>query len=371
MPIKVMGLTQGAVNNPLAASGDNFSIFRAIAPHVQIVDVLDISLHGWKLYLNALLNWHPDRAQWRERFDLNTWAFMQLSHLAEQLLAKRSSEFDIIFQTKTLFSPGYPQSAWPYVIITDNTYALSDRYYRPWAPMGPKEKKRWLEMERLTYLNAQAVFARSHWLRRSLIEDYGLPPEKAVWVGTGSHFRLDTLPKCKDIDDGRTILFIGKEFERKGVPTLLKAFALVYQHYPDARLILVGHDLKTDQPGVQVLGKINDRDHIRELYRQASIFVLPANLEPCGNVITEAMSYRLPCIVSNAGGAADQVIDGVTGYVIPPRDPETLASRIIDLMNSPAKRKEMGEFGLRRVCEELNWDFVAERMMPYLKSFAK
>jgi glycosyltransferase involved in cell wall biosynthesis len=371
MTVRVLGLTQGAVDDPLAVSGNNFAIFSALASRTNLIDVLDISLKGWKRYINALRAWHPDRTQWREGLDLNTWSFLQLSRLAGKRLAKQAGKFDIIFQMKTLFSPGYPPGPWPYVIITDNTYASSNRYYPPWSPMNSKEKQHWLEMERTTYHNAQAVFARSHWLRRSLIEDYGLPPEKAVYVGTGSHFSLETLPKRKDFDDGRTILFIGKEFERKGVPTLLKAFELVSKQRHDARLILVGSNLKTTQPGVEVLGKIKDRDRIRNLYEHASIFVLPANFEPCGNVVTEAMAFRLPCIVSNAGGLADQVIDNETGYIIPPRDPETLATQILDLMNNPSKRKEMGELGNRRVSEELNWDLVANRILPYLQTYAK
>ncbi|MGQ9627155.1 MAG: glycosyltransferase family 4 protein [Anaerolineae bacterium] len=367
MAIRVIGLAQGRVDDPFASSGLNQTVFGALAQRTQLVDVLDVSLHGWQRWWNAIRTWHPDRDRWRERFDLNVRSFMQLSHMAGRMLAALRADFDLVFQLRTMYAPGYPPGPWPYAILVDNTYVLSDRYYPPWAPMGPLEKSRWLELERVTYHQALAVFARTHWVRNSLIEDYGLPPERAVWVGTGCHFALETLPESKESDDGRTVLFVGKDFKRKGVPTLLEAFVLVRRRLPDARLILVGRDVPIHQDGVEVLGKVTDRSLLRKLYTQASVFVLPSHFEPCSNVISEAMAYRLPCIVTTAGGLADLVSDGETGYVIPPGRPDVLADRILDLLSDPDKRRRMGECGARQVREELNWERVVERIMPYLE----
>lgn len=367
MAIRVIGLAQGRVDDPFASSGLNQTVFGALAQRTQLVDVLDVSLHGWQRWWNAIRTWRPDRDRWRERFDLNVRSFMQLSHMAGRMLAARRADFDLVFQLRTMYAPGYPPGPWPYAILVDNTYVLSNRHYPPWAPMGPLEKSRWLELERVTYHQALAVFARTHWVRNSLIEDYGLPPERAVWVGTGCHFALETLPESKESDDGRTVLFVGKDFKRKGVPTLLEAFVLVRRRLPDARLILVGRDMSIHQDGVEVVGKVMDRSSLRKLYSQASVFVLPSHFEPCSNVIPEAMAHRLPCIVTTAGGLADLVSDGETGYVIPPGRPDVLADRILDLLSDPAKRRRMGECGARQVREEFNWERVVERMMPYLE----
>ncbi len=367
MAIRIIGLTQGRVDDPLAASGLNQTVFGALAQRTRLVDVLDVSLHRWRRWWNAIRTWHPERDRWRERFDLNVWSFRQLSRAASQMLARRCADFDLVFQLRTMYAPGYPPGPWPYAIMVDNTYALSDRYYSPWAPMGPAEKRRWFQLERLTYHRALAVFARTHWVRRSLMEDYDLSPETAVWVGTGCHFPLETLPERKELDDGRTILFVGKEFKRKGVATLLQAFTLVRRRQPNARLVLVGRDMTIGQEGVEVLGKVMDRNRLRKLYAQASVFVLPARFEPCPNVVTEAMAYYLPCIVTTVGGLAELVVDGETGYVIPPARPDALADRILDLLSDPAKRRQMGECGARRVREDLNWERVVDRMMPYLE----
>ena len=367
MTIRTLGLTQGKFQDPLAASGLNQNVFSALARQTYLVDVLDISLSGWRRWWNASIHWSPDRDRWRERFDLNTWSFAQLSRMAGKKLSQIAGELDVVLQLKTLYSPGHPIGLWPYALLVDNTYALSDRYYPPWAPMKPTERDRWLSLERATYHGALAVFARTHWVLQSLLQDYGLSPDRAVWVGTGCNFDPDSLPKNKGLDGGRTILFVGKEFTRKGGPTLLKAFTAVCQKMPEARLVLVGRDLAIKQPGVEVLGKVTDRDDLRRLYEQASIFVLPARFEPCGNVVTEAMAYRLPCIVTTGGGLSELVIDQETGYVIPPERPDILADRLLELLKDPKKRQQMGEAGAKRVSEDLNWDRVVERMLPYLE----
>jgi glycosyltransferase involved in cell wall biosynthesis len=367
MAVRTLGLTQGPVQDPLAASGLNQNVFSALRRQTSLVEVLDISLHGWRRWWNAASQWSPDRDRWRERFDQNLWSFAQLSQMAGKEISRRAGRFDVVLQLKTLYAPGYPAGQWPYAILVDNTYALSDRHYRPWAPLMPAERDRWLGLERSTYHRALAVFARTEWVRRSLVDDYGLPEDRAIWVGTGCNFDPRTLPKNKEQDDGQTILFVGKEFNRKGVPALLKAFTTVRQQMPEARLVLVGRELAVQQPGVEVLGKVTDRDYLGRLYAQASLFVLPARFEPCGNVVIEAMAYRLPCIVTTGGGIADLVADRETGLVIPPERPDILADCILDLLGDPIKRQRMGEAGARRVAEDFNWDRVVERMLPFLE----
>jgi alpha-maltose-1-phosphate synthase len=367
--VRLIGLTQGPVGDPLASSGLNQNVFAALARQSELVGVLDNSLHGWQRGWNALASFRPQRDLWRERFDLNLWSFKQLSRQAGELLAAQRN-FQAVFQLRVLYTPGVLPAPWPYFLFIDNTYALSMRYYPPWAPMGASESHGWLELERQAYRQALAVFCRTEWVRRSLLEDYGTPPERAVYTGTGCHFGPDSLPDGKQIDDGRTILFVGKELRRKGVPQLLQAFEIVRRQLPDARLQIVGRELEVQQPGVEVLGKITDRDRLRQLYAAASLFVLPALFEPSPNVVTEAMSYHLPCIVSDGGGVADLVLDGESGYIVPTGQVEPLAERILELLRDPEKRRRMGERGAQRTRAELNWDRVVERMVPYLEQAA-
>ncbi len=367
MAIRVIGLTQGAAYDPLASSGLNRTVFGALSKRLELVRVLDVTLHGWQRGWNALSTWRPQRGNWRERYDVNVWGFQRHSQLAGELLADLDGSFDLAFQLRALYTPGRLPARWPYAMLLDNTYALSERYYHPWAVVRGRELPRWRALEQEAYQCARFVFTHTQLARRSLIEDYGLPESQVIYAGTGCNFDLASLPKEKVTDDGTTLLLVGKDFERKGVDTLLKAFEIVSREQPGAHLLLAGSDARIEQPGVEVLGKIYDRNLLMKVYERASIFVLPSHYEPCGNAVVEAMAFHLPCVVSSAGGMAELVQDGRTGFIVPPRDPDRLAGCILDLMSDARLRQQMGLEGAKYVREELNWERVAERMVPHLQ----
>lgn len=84
-----------------------------------------------------------------------------------------------------------------------------------------------------------------------------------------------------------------------------------------------------------------------------------AQPEPFGNVVMEAMGMGLPVIATNIGGSLDQVLDGVTGLLIPPGNPEALAEAIEKLAKNPELRRQMGIAG----AERLRRDFSLEEMV--------
>lgn len=90
----------------------------------------------------------------------------------------------------------------------------------------------------------------------------------------------------------------------------------------------------------------------RPAYAAMDLFVLPsAQPEPFGGVVIEAMANRLPVIATNIGGSLDQVDDDVTGFLVPPGDPEALATKIEILARDPDCRLQMGVAGRARVTQ--------------------
>jgi glycosyltransferase involved in cell wall biosynthesis len=164
--------------------------------------------------------------------------------------------------------------------------------------------------------------------------------------------------------DGRTIIFVGKDFERKGGPCLLEAFDLVRRRLPEARLVVVGPRESHERDGVQFLGRIGDRKRLQQLYAKATLFAMPSLFEPWGNVFTEAMAHGLPCIGTSVGGIPDIIVDGETGYLVPPGESEILAECILRVLLNPGLAQQMGERGYRRVMGRFTWDKVVERMRP-------
>jgi glycosyltransferase involved in cell wall biosynthesis len=90
-------------------------------------------------------------------------------------------------------------------------------------------------------------------------------------------------------------------------------------------------DLGVDDK-VSFLGKISDRDHIKQLFDEADIFVLPSRQEGLPRAMIEAMSRALPCIGTNVGGI-EELIDN--DFIINVNDPQALADKVMLLANSP------------------------------------
>ncbi|VAW41319.1 hypothetical protein MNBD_CHLOROFLEXI01-3227 [hydrothermal vent metagenome] len=168
-------------------------------------------------------------------------------------------------------------------------------------------------------------------------------------------------------EDGRfTILFMGRHRYYKGVNDLIQAVALL----PAAlavRLLLGGDGplrgaweaLSVElglQDKISFIGNLSD-DDLPRFYASGDLFVLPANsrAESFGKVLQEAMAAGLPCMTTELGtGTSFVVQDGVTGRVVPPRNPAALAAAIQQLVMNPDLCQKLGQQGQQRVRTEFS-----------------
>ena len=221
-----------------------------------------------------------------------------------------------------------------------------------------------IQHESLTYKYADLIFTFSEHVRKSLINDYKISPRKVKTVYSGVNIK--NLPQFNKKYDDKTILFVGKDFRRKGGDTLLKAFEIVKKEIPDAKLYIAGtneNDIKSSysQTGVEFIGFI-DRHKLLELYKNASLFVLPSLSDPFPNVIFEAMAYKNPCIGTNVDGIPEMVKDNETGYIVPSNEPEILADKIISILIQKSKMIKFGENGYERVKKLFTWKHVVMKI---------
>lgn len=162
------------------------------------------------------------------------------------------------------------------------------------------------------------------------------------------------------VRDGKTILFVGKEWERKGGPLLLNAFQSVRELVPDARLAVVGPTApRAEVANVDWLGAVPDREQLMRLYADSSIFVMPSYCEPFGLVFLEAMANELPCVGTEIDAIPEIILDGETGLLVPAGDAEKLAWALLRLIQEPARAVEMGVAGSRRLMHSFGWAMLA------------
>ncbi|HEX8645848.1 MAG TPA: glycosyltransferase family 4 protein [Thermoleophilaceae bacterium] len=319
-----------------------------------------------------LLHPHPDPRVRRIRADLSSHTFEMTTRLAGRLLRAHDGEYDVILEVLTLFAPGRGPRERPYVVYTDNILPLTLREYPPWAPLTSAQARRMVHLEGELCRRAAAVCCTSRRVAEAMVADYGCDPLRVGVVGAGANVLV---PARLDRGwDSRTALFVGYGFERKGGHVLLDAWPRVRERIDDARLVVVGPPRQSAPrlpAGVEWRGPVRDRDQLERLYDEAATFVMPSLFEPWGLVFLEAMGRGTASIGTRACAIPEMIRSGDNGVLVPPRDPDALASALVELLGDPARAEALGRRAHADVLDRWTWDHVAERVAPWLERAAR
>ena len=176
--------------------------------------------------------------------------------------------------------------------------------------------------------------------REGIVEELGLPPEVSL------------------------VTMIGSLTPRKGLADLLHAASLVKDGFPSAHFLLVGRgeQRRKLQTMVRTLD-IEDTVHflgfrrdVRRILSGSDLLVLPSRWEGFGLVLLEAMNEGLPVVGTRRGAIPEVVRDGETGLLVPPGDPDSLATALSRLLGDPERAVEMGRAGRSRLRREFDLD---------------
>jgi glycosyltransferase involved in cell wall biosynthesis len=171
--------------------------------------------------------------------------------------------------------------------------------------------------------------------------------------------------------DAPLVVSVGRLEPAKGHADLLAAFRRVVDRFPQARLAIVGRGyLESELRALcQTLG-IQDhvmflgfREDLLDLVGACDVFALASLYEGQGVATMEAMAMSRPTVCTGVGGVTDVVVEGETGYMVPPRDPEGLAQRLIELLCDPEKAQAMGQAGRRRAEEHFRVEDTNRKLL--------
>ena len=181
----------------------------------------------------------------------------------------------------------------------------------------------------------------------------------------------------------KTILFVGRLIERKGVEYLIQAMPYVLRKVK-ARLVIVGEGHRRPfleelvareglKDVVQMVGKVSE-ESLKRWYEICDVFVLPAvvdskgDTEGLGVVLLEALSYGKPVVASNVGGIPDIVIDGQTGLLVPEKDPKALEEAIVYVLTHEHFSQRLGEKGRKYVEEQFGWEKITDKLIDLYRN---
>jgi D-inositol-3-phosphate glycosyltransferase len=192
--------------------------------------------------------------------------------------------------------------------------------------------------------------------------------------------------------DDFVVLQLGRMVPRKGVDNVIEAVAELQREAPPGRrrrvslLVVGGNSAEPDERATPEIGRLRaiarelgvaegvrftgqrQRAALRSCYAAADVFVSTPWYEPFGITPLEAMACGTPVIGSDVGGIRYSVVDGVTGYLVPPRNPVALAQRLAQLRDNPALGAALGRAGIRRVRSCFTWDRIARDLADVYRS---
>ena len=237
--------------------------------------------------------------------------------------------------------------------------------------------------------NADRIIAECPQDERDLVELYTADPERIRMVPCGFDLAemapMDTRLARVMLGWERNafyILQLGRMVPRKGVDNVIQALAILRNKCGiNARLCVVGgntfHPCEVATPELGRLKAIaknegvlefvdfvgrRGRSHLQRYYCAADVFVSTPWYEPFGITPVEAMACARPVVGSDTGGIRYTVVDGKTGFLVPPRSPEALAARLATLAHDSALAQRMGKAGARRANTMFTWERVGSQL---------
>ena len=150
---------------------------------------------------------------------------------------------------------------------------------------------------------------------------------------------------------------VGSLYSVKGQTYLLKAAKIVLQRLPNVKFAIIGRgglepELKEEARKLNISDNVlflGFREDTHELLKVMHVFVLPSLSEAMPLSLIEAMACCLPCVASNVGGISEVIDDDLTGFTIPPADPQALADKITYLLKNPESAREIGKRAFHKV----------------------
>jgi glycosyltransferase involved in cell wall biosynthesis len=284
-----------------------------------------------------------------------------------------------------LFSPSSTITSFldadlPKVFCADATFAnVLDAYdeYRNCA--GGYVRQAHAQESRALATCAAAIYP-SEWAARSAVDDYGADPAKVHVLPFGANVHVpppDAVARAieRRSFDPLRILFVGRDWWRKGGDVVLRACEIAVRNGARLQLDLVGIDHAPEPlpPFVVRHGNLaksdpEQRRRFEELLAQAHLLFVPSRAENYGIAFSEAAAYGVSSLSSDAGGIPTVVRPGVSGFTLPAESgPEVFAQTMMEIVSDRAGYDALAWSARCFHDRRLSWDLFGERLVRILR----
>lgn len=312
------------------------------------------------------------------------WAEPSLSRgYGRQFRTKlEASDADVLLCNETKHA-AFVNSKKPVAIWTDSIYGGLFDYYKTFSNLCDTTRRHMEEMDRAAVASCSRLIFASDWAARTVIECYGADPAKVKVAPYGANFAGDLsreqtqeLVRNKNFDEPCRLLFSGVEWHRKGGDTAVEVARRMNDRGIRTELIVLGNDPARHMESVPdfvttvgylSLGKPEELERMKELYRTAHFLFLPCRAECFGHIFPEANSFGLPAITSNTGGIPTAVHEGVNGYCFDPEDADAYVDCMVELFKTRERYYELSMKAYDDYHARLTWEQAAKQVASFLR----
>jgi glycosyltransferase involved in cell wall biosynthesis len=274
----------------------------------------------------------------------------------------------------------------PDIVHTHNTNALLDSFPASCLSQIPvrvhtdharnfPDKPKYMLAEHLMAYRLKKIIAVSEETRANLVKYEKIPSAKIVIINNGIDkegydIQIDISIKKRSLGLGQFdhVVGLGVRFTpQKGIIHLIHAAPAILKEFPRTAFYIAGYGILRESlvEEVEKLGLTNHfvfpgpRQDIPEILQVLDVYVLPSEWEGLPLVLLEAMAAKRAIVATDVGANRVAVESGHSGFIVPPKNPKTLAAKINRLLADRKLREQFGEQAYRRFIDH----FSAERMV--------
>ena len=240
-------------------------------------------------------------------------------------------------------------------------------------------------MKRLIVTNSTAVTVVSDAMRSEIIklnDNY----DKVFVIPMGVDLQSRFFPPAARVNNG-SLLFVGRLVEKKGLRYLIDALPLILKRHPKICLRVAGDGPEKDElksqcvklgisDYVHFLGAVKN-DLLPTLYQTTNVVVFPSVIADSGDqegfglVLVEALGCECAVVTTDLLAARDIIVNGKTGLMVPQKNIQQLAEKVIYLIEDYELRRSLGREGRRFVLKHYDWSIIEQKYVDLIESIAR
>lgn len=290
------------------------------------------------------------------------------------------SEYDVIFAPAASIEIAYLETELPIIYVSDATFSLMLDIYPIFSSLTKEAVDQENLFEKSAIDKATFIIYPSNWAARSAVDEYGADKEKVKVIPFGAN--LDTEPAAeivsgKTIDGSVKILFLAKDWERKGGAIAFDTLIELLKMGISAELTVCGIIPPSgfEHPNMNVIPYLDknvkaDRKRFEQTLIDSHLLLLPTRIECYGIVFCEANAYGLPVFATRVGGVPTIVNDGENGYLLPTDATGKEFAEVISRTVVDKNKYTALNHGARDRYEKvLNWDSWGMEVRKLIEEF--